>query len=292
VELRTWQIKRVADFHNAGDLLLMSTIFPDGTVAALEEMVGSHGGLGGEQTDAFILHPEDMDIPATRNSKDVKAILDARRGLPGSSLKLIREPVGEQVNPWSAGVLGKGIGQINKWFGLAAGAIGFNRESYHQIAVDAYMTGPALLIALISQVLQSLNDQGNFDPVNILARFGLWLLAVLVLFITAIILRGKADFTTTFRVVGFAQAAHIIELLGFIPVVGPLARFIALVLAILGTWMGTATANEFSGWRSILLPLIFIATLVISIIFLIAVVEGTTLTINSLLIQFGLAPSG
>jgi uncharacterized membrane protein YvlD (DUF360 family) len=292
VELRSWQIKRVADFTNAGDLLLMSTIYPDGTVAALEEMVGSHGGLGGEQTDAFILHPEDMVVPATRNSMDVKAILDARRGLPGSSLKLKQEEVEEQVNPWAFGTLGKGLGQVREWLRYTVGAIALNRDDYRQIARDVYMTGPALLIALVSQILQSLNAQGQFDLVDILARFGLWVFAVLILFITAIILRGKADFTTTLRVVGFAQAAHILELLGFIPVIGPLARVMAVILAILGTWIGTATAHELSGWRSILLPLVYIATLVISIIFLGAVVEGTTFTIDWLLIQFGLATGG
>jgi uncharacterized membrane protein YvlD (DUF360 family) len=290
VELRTWQIKRVADFHNAGDLLLMSTIYPDGTVAALEEMVGSHGGLGGEQTDAFILHPADMHVPPTRNSMDVKAILDARRGLPGTSLKIQQEEVEEQVNPWAIGTLGKGLGQVTEWLHNAIGAIGLNRDTYRQIGHDAYMTGPALLIALVSQVLQSLNDLGQFDLVNILARFGLWLLAVLVLYITAIILRGKADFTTTMRVAGFAQAAHILELFGFFPVIGPLARFMALILAILGTWIGTAGIQELSGWRSILLPVVFIATLAISIIFLIAVVEGATFTIDGLMLQFGLAP--
>ncbi|MFC2026000.1 phage holin family protein [Chloroflexota bacterium] len=290
VELRTWQIKRVADFTNAGDLLLMSTIYPDGTVAALEEMVGSHGGLGGEQTDAFILHPADMEVPPTRNSKDVKAILDARRGLPGPSLVLKQEEVEEQVNPWAFGTLGKGLGQVGEWLRNALGAIGLRRDTYRQIGRDAYMTAPALLISLVSQILQSLNEQGHFDLVDILARFGLWIFAALVLFLTAKILRGKADFTTTLRVVGFAQAAHILELLGLFPVIGPLARVMAVILAILGTWIGTATAHELSGWRSILLPLIYIATLAISIIFLIAVVEGTTFTIDGLMIQFGIIP--
>jgi len=33
-------------------------VFEDGTVAALEELIGNHGGLGGEQTDAFLfIHP-------------------------------------------------------------------------------------------------------------------------------------------------------------------------------------------------------------------------------------------
>jgi len=31
-------------------------------VAAFEELVGSHGGIGGEQSFPFILHPSEWDI--------------------------------------------------------------------------------------------------------------------------------------------------------------------------------------------------------------------------------------
>lgn len=54
---RAEQVLRLARFQVAGDLILNSTLFADGSVAAFEELVGSHGGLGGEQTDAFLLHP-------------------------------------------------------------------------------------------------------------------------------------------------------------------------------------------------------------------------------------------
>ena len=70
VETRAWQTQRVMDFPHAGDLMLISTVYPDGTVAALEELIGSHGGMGGEQTDAFIFHPPDMPVTETRNAID------------------------------------------------------------------------------------------------------------------------------------------------------------------------------------------------------------------------------
>ena len=71
------------EFPSAGDLWLISTVYADGTVAALEELIGSHGGVGGEQTDAFILHPSDMEVPETRNSTDVFHILNNHRGAAG-----------------------------------------------------------------------------------------------------------------------------------------------------------------------------------------------------------------
>ena len=82
LDTRVWQLKRVMDFPSAGDLWLISTIYPDGTVAALEELVGNHGGVGGEQTDAFIFHPPDLPVPETRCSTDVFHILNGHRNAP------------------------------------------------------------------------------------------------------------------------------------------------------------------------------------------------------------------
>ncbi len=79
LDTRIWQIKRVMDFPHAGDLMVISMVYADGTVAALEELIGNHGGLGGEQTDAFLFHPADMAVPPTRNSIDVFHILNGRR---------------------------------------------------------------------------------------------------------------------------------------------------------------------------------------------------------------------
>jgi hypothetical protein len=79
VELRAWQVRRVSDYPCAGDITVISTVYPDNTVAALEELIGVHGGLGGEQTDSFLLHPPDMVVPPTRSSTDIFGLLDARR---------------------------------------------------------------------------------------------------------------------------------------------------------------------------------------------------------------------
>jgi hypothetical protein len=289
VELRSWQVRRIADFPNCGDLMLNSPVYPDGTVAAYEELIGSHGGLGGEQTDAFIFHPGDMEIPETRNSMDFKPLLKGRVGLPGQAPKpeLPPEP---QVNAWSPGNLAKGLGQVKTWLDYAVRAITLSRDAYQAIAKDAYMTAPALLITLLSQILQSLNSEGSLDIVDILLRYGVWLLAVGFLYLAAKLLRGKADFTNTLRVAGFAQSAHLLEILGFLPVIGPAVRFLALLLAFFGVWIGVSTAHELRGWRTLLLPVIFIATTVITVVFLAGAIEGTSIALDSILQDFGLVP--
>jgi hypothetical protein len=37
----------------------------------MEELIGSHGGMGGKQTDAFILYRGEMAVSETTNSADV-----------------------------------------------------------------------------------------------------------------------------------------------------------------------------------------------------------------------------
>jgi uncharacterized membrane protein YvlD (DUF360 family) len=59
------QLRRLSSFPNTGDLIINSVYFPhSGEVAAFEGLVGSHGGLGGDQTSAFIIHPVEWTAPA------------------------------------------------------------------------------------------------------------------------------------------------------------------------------------------------------------------------------------
>ena len=51
-------LKREDAMTHAPDLLLLSQYDPElGEVAAFEELIGSHGGLGGPQNQPFILYP-------------------------------------------------------------------------------------------------------------------------------------------------------------------------------------------------------------------------------------------
>ncbi len=290
VELRSWQLRRMADFENAGDLILNSTLYPDGTVAALEELIGNHGGLGGEQTDAYLFHPGDMVVPETKGSFEFKAILDSRRGLPGPTPKPPREYV-PVVNPWTLSAFKTGFGQVGKWISLAFGALLLKRDAYREIAKDAYMTGPALLIALIGQVIQSVNREGGFDLVAALVQFVMWWVAIAMLHGAAVLLRGKARFTKTLRVAGFAQAAHLLELFGFLPVLGPVARILGLLIAFVGVWIGTATAHELRGFRTLVLPVIYILVIVVSVFFITTILAGAALETSDLLTLFGWTPT-
>jgi Type I phosphodiesterase / nucleotide pyrophosphatase len=56
-------LKREDAMVHAPDLLLLSQYDANlGEVAAFEELIGSHGGLGGPQTEPFILHPVEWEL--------------------------------------------------------------------------------------------------------------------------------------------------------------------------------------------------------------------------------------
>ncbi|HET8862240.1 MAG TPA: phage holin family protein [Solirubrobacterales bacterium] len=57
-------LRRTDGFPHCADLMLNSTLWPQfGEVAAFEELVGSHGGLGGTQSFPFVLHPSELAWP-------------------------------------------------------------------------------------------------------------------------------------------------------------------------------------------------------------------------------------
>jgi hypothetical protein len=57
-------VKRTDRFPHCADLMLNSTYWEHtDEVAAFEELVGSHGGMGGTQSYPFLLHPVDLPVP-------------------------------------------------------------------------------------------------------------------------------------------------------------------------------------------------------------------------------------
>jgi uncharacterized membrane protein YvlD (DUF360 family) len=57
-------VRRTDGFPHCPDLVLNSTYWAEtDEVAAFEELVGSHGGMGGEQSHPFVLAPSDWNLP-------------------------------------------------------------------------------------------------------------------------------------------------------------------------------------------------------------------------------------
>ncbi|WP_405889676.1 phage holin family protein [Streptomyces sp. NBC_00133] len=59
-------VRRTDSFPHVADIMVNSMHDPDaGTVHAFEEQIGSHGGLGGEQSQPFLLSPFDLSAPVS-----------------------------------------------------------------------------------------------------------------------------------------------------------------------------------------------------------------------------------
>ena len=57
-------MRRTDGFPHCPDIVLNSTYWQDtDEVAAFEELVGSHGGMGGSQSFPFLLHPVELEPP-------------------------------------------------------------------------------------------------------------------------------------------------------------------------------------------------------------------------------------
>jgi uncharacterized membrane protein YvlD (DUF360 family) len=287
---RAAQVRRVADFPHSGDLMVLSTVYADGTVAAMEELIGNHGGMGGEQTDAFMLHPGDMVVPETTNSADVFHVLNARRDTPADQIAPKKQAVTAEVDAWMPSTWIKGLKQVPVWLGHMLRAIVLDRKAYQEIASDGYMTGPAILIGIVGMLISGYFLTQRSTVFSVGGRVVFWPVLVFILQLTARLLGGKGTYTSTFRVTGFAYAGYLIALLALLPLpaAGALAKIVATIVSFLGVWLGTAQAHQLRGWRTLLLPVLYIIVVLIVAVLLDVLLMGATLTLESLGAAFGL----
>lgn len=289
IEKRAWQVRRVMDFPHAGDLMVLSTVYADGTVAALEELIGSHGGIGGEQTDAFIFHPPDLPVPDTRNSTDVFTILNNRRGTPVAAQPVVAE---KQPGDWAPHNLAQGIRQVGTWLSRAVRCITLDRGAYQEVVLDRLMTGPALLIGMAMLLLRlaMIQPRSNLSAAGWLVTIFMWFVAVAVVFAAGYVLTKRGTFTKTLRAVGFANSVYVLELLALWQPIASVVHALTLVLAFLAVWMGVSTAHQTRGWRTIILPIVVLLTVVVGSLIITVLLAGGKFTLDALFGSLGVAP--
>ncbi|GAA2095927.1 phage holin family protein [Streptomyces albiaxialis] len=75
-------VLRTARFPNAPDIMVNSSVDPEtGAVHAFEEQIGSHGGLGGEQSHPFLLSPLELSPPTEEPGAPLVGAEDVHRVL-------------------------------------------------------------------------------------------------------------------------------------------------------------------------------------------------------------------
>lgn len=90
-------LRRTDGFDNVPDIVVNSMYDEEtGEIAAFEELVGSHGGLGGWQAEPFMLYPSALDLPerpvigaGTLHHELKRWILESRQ--PGTRGRLMRD---------------------------------------------------------------------------------------------------------------------------------------------------------------------------------------------------------
>jgi uncharacterized membrane protein YvlD (DUF360 family) len=292
IETRVWQIRRVMDFPHAGDLMVISTVYLDGTVAALEELIGSHGGLGGEQTDAFLLHPGTIQVPEVRNSADVFGVLNARRGQPVTAEERAAEAavMTERVDEWSLANLWAGVTNVKKWVPLALRGLVLDRSAYREVANDPHMTGPGLLVGIIFSLFSASIVTGGLNGVSFsaLSVIGGWLVSTMAVYLAGRVLTRRGYYTRTMRTLGFARVLNVVSLLALIPQAQGIVLLLYLAFTFVALWIASSEAHAIRGWRSVSLPIL--GVLLSAIIPLLLVVLFTTATVGvaNVLRQLGL----
>ena len=168
---------------------------------------------------------------------DVFHILNNHRGTPVPEKPVTTE---ETIADWAPTTMVKGIGQIKTWLGYAVRCLVLDRSAYKEVAADPYMTGTALLIALLAAFLGSLVRAGGFELTQFIASAAVWLFAMYILFLAGYSLTKKGTFTKTFRAVGFAQIVYVLAPIAYIPSMGNVMRVLILLLGFVSTWIGAA----------------------------------------------------
>jgi uncharacterized membrane protein YvlD (DUF360 family) len=96
-------LKREDAMEHAPDLLLVSQYDPVlGEVAAFEELIGSHGGLGGPQTEPFILHPVEWQLDEEVPLGAPAIYRNLRAWLGGIGITLGRPKTASKTSPGTA----------------------------------------------------------------------------------------------------------------------------------------------------------------------------------------------
>ena len=285
IELRLWQLNHLAEFPHTGDLVVNSTVFPDGTVAAMEELIGSHGGLGGEQTDAFLFHPADFAVPETRHVTEVFGILNPRRGLTPAAPQHV---TAETVLSMAPATLLSGLGQVGRWLNRAARAFVFDRHAYAAVSADPYMTGPALLLLLLASLLPPFLFGENY--INVISGFIGWLFLVFLITAGGRLIGGEGRYDNALRAIGFATVSQLWLLLALIPQFAPLARIIAVLAVVLNIWIGSSQALKLRGWKSLILPIAAYLVLVVGMALVGSLLAGVQFTLQAILADLGLVP--
>lgn len=192
-ELRAEQLRYLMGFPNIGDLVIISPVYEDGTVAAYEELIGSHGGLGGQQTEPFLMYSSSIRIPEKiRNSREVYPVLKKIRNTP-----VPQTAVKKAEDTTSLKALLHQIADVKRWIFVLAKTLFFSPSAYSEVTENESFNGPALLIGSVTFLSTWFVMNRFFGSgaaiVNLLILALIYGIELLAAYTAIIILRGRRE---------------------------------------------------------------------------------------------------
>jgi hypothetical protein len=165
------------------------------------------------------------------------------------------------------------ISPRHSWMDRMKGAALLHSDMYEEVEADQTATGQAAGVVALVAVAQAIGGAGEggsgvlAGAISALLGWLLW--AGITYLIGAKLLGGTATWGELLRTLGFAQTPGVLYVLGFIPVLGGIIRFvvaiwvlIAGIIAIrqaLDVGTGKAILTAVLGWLIIVLPLAILA---------------------------------
>ena len=197
-EKRTKQLSYLMDFPNGGDLVIISPVYEDETVAAYEELIGSHGGLGGQQTDPFLMYSSAIRVDEEIiNANQVFPVLNKIKNSPVQAAE--NKEITAEEDKTSFKAMWEQIRNTKHWMPMLVRAMYFSSDAYKTIAWDPSFNGPSILIGLISFVCAwiAMNNYFRHES-GPLTNIGVLILihgiVILAAYLAVVMLRGKRDF--------------------------------------------------------------------------------------------------
>ncbi len=262
-EKRNRQLRYLVDFPNGGDLVIISPVYEDGTVAAYEELIGSHGGLGGQQTDPFLMHSSAVCVDEEIiNANQVYDVLKKIKNSPVESSKGKFDS--DKENSLAPGVLWKQIKNMRKWIPTLVRSMYFSRDAYKTIAWDPSFNGPGILIGLISFICSWIAMNSYFrDWYSPLANFAMltviYVIIILAGHLAAVALRGKKEPWKILRAFLFTSFWGVLSLFALTNHAPKVWLVIVLMLQINSLTASAAAAGKLKQKQ---MPLLFLILLV------------------------------
>ncbi len=160
---------------------------------------------------------------------------------------------------------------MQSWGERVIGAAKLDVNTYEEVEADEGATMQAASVVVLAALAQAVGAAGaGINPIaaalSALIGWAIW--SGVTYFIGAYIFKGTATWGELLRTLGFAQAPGFLSVLGFIPLIGWIVRFVVMVwiliagiIAIrqaLDITTGKAIAVAIIGWLLLFLPMLIL----------------------------------